>query len=197
MIYLSKNIEKVFLIDFFTPDERLSNKLSEKLTPVLENLNLEVQRFDVASEEDVKNALRQINGQDLNRGTIIHLIGHGVINQEGRSVGFGNSLFQLNWEFLREPLCQINNLCRDGLIMNTTMMCNGNGIINIIPGNGKPFYAVFASTMEISSKCFENNKLIYQNCSRKDMANHYIKLVISNLRDNYQGRSLYELVTTP
>jgi hypothetical protein len=190
MTYLTKNITKVFLIDFFTPEERASvgNEITQKLETLLNSKGIPVESFMPNSEAELLDALESINTAEIGDGLIIHFIGHG----DETAVGFGNTNYFVEWTTVRPFLVNINTRSNDGLIMNTSIMCHGKNIFEVINGAGKPFFAAIGSLTMRSLQAYYHNKELYEKCLDRDRAAMWLDAINSGLEQS-QGQKQYEL----
>ena len=117
MIFLTKTIHRVFLVDFFTEDERIQNRVTLTLCNFLNRNGVATTCLYPASAADLLVGLDNIQHQQLGEGVIIQFIGHG----DPTGNYFGNNQFLLGWEDIRPSLTATNQVTNDGLIVNATI----------------------------------------------------------------------------
>lgn len=188
MQFLNKTIHWVFLIDFFTAEERQVNRITFSLCSFLNRNGIPAFSFYPNTIEELRNTFIDILDFQLGQGVIIHLIGHG----DYAAVGFGNQNFHLTWEEVAGILTQINIASNDGLIVNSSIMCHGQNILRLLNENERPFYAVIGSTTERSLQALDHNQQIYNRCFNFDFAPIVLN-TINNTVEMSQGIRPYLL----
>lgn len=191
MKYLRKVKSKIILIDVFSEDERKSadNQITQKLHSFLDGHDFKVQPFYPDSEKDIFKILKDISEEENGDGLIIHLIGHRVDSQ----IAFGNKNFSIKWIDIKSLLVDINTKTNNGLIVNTTIMCYGKNIFQLIDGKSKPFYAAIGSSTSQSLQAWLHNKQLYEKCFYRDVAEYWLATINNNLPDLPNGQKHYEL----
>lgn len=191
MIFLSKTIHQVFLVDFFTEEERIQNKVTLTLCNFLNRNGVITTCLYPTSDAELLAGLQSILNQELRQGIIIHFIGHG----DNSGVGFGNSQYFLKWEDIYSPLADVNAATNDGLIVNSAFMCYGENIFRLAKQAPKPFYAAIGSKTERSLQALDHNIQLYKRCLTKDLVEPTLQMINDILQDN-QGLKGYELRIT-
>lgn len=187
MVYLAKNIVRIFIVDFFTQEEREVNGISFSLSGFLLRNNINITCHFPDSREQLFGSLVSIQQENIEGGVIIHFIGHG----DNTYRGFGNNNFFVQWNELNIPLVSINQVTNDCLIVNTTIMCSGVGVFQLINGQ-KPFYAAIGSLLQRSSQALAHNIEIYRKCLKKDYAEYWLNHINDMLKIS-QDQNQYEL----
>lgn len=190
MIFLTKVIHRVFLIDFFTEAERIQNRVTLTLCNFLNRNRISTTCLYPKSAEELLVGLDNIRHQQLGEGAIIQFIGHG----DPTGNYFGNNQFLLRWEDIRPSLIAINQLSNDGLIVNSTIMCYGENIFRIIVEGPKPFYAAIGSKTERSLQALDHNIQLYERCLKRDWAIRTLQM-INDILQVSQGKAGYVLRT--
>ncbi len=181
MKYLNKTIKRVVLIDVFTVEEREKTefKVTENLDRYLTENNIITNSYFPNSITEFDQIFQEIINLDNGVGLIIHLNSHGA----QQAVSFGNNNFSVEWNHLYKYLRILNENTNDGLIMNTSIMCYGINIFQLIKYFPKPFYAAIGSKTENSLQALDHNKEIYKKCLKSDVAAQWLQAVNNNFEE--------------
>ncbi len=188
MIFLTKAIHRVFLVDFFTDAERIQNRVTLTLCNFLNRNGILTTCLYPTSAAELLVALDNIQHQELGEGVIIQFIGHG----DPTGNYFGNNQFLLRWEDIRPSLIAINQISNDGLIVNSTIMCYGENIFRIIVEGPKPFFAAIGSKTELGAQALDHNIHLYGRCFKRDLVKYTLG-TINDAIEYSQDREGYEL----
>ena len=160
MKFYNKEISAIYLIDFFTSNERQEFEITSSLADYFNKNGIKNISYQPNSSEELINALNEIYETQTDDPIIIHLIGHGDTN----AVGFGNSKFYINWDEIQPLLIQINKKSKNSLIVNATIMCFGENIARINTEEERAFYIAIGSTTERTLQAKDQNILLYKKC---------------------------------
>jgi len=185
MNLLGKTIHKIILIDFFSEEERIENKVSLTLSEFLKKSHVETICFYPNSNEEMSDLLIEIPKLDINNGVVIHLIGHGGKQYFGNNK---NVLFE--WLELNKLLTNINLVTNDSLIVNATLLCDGFNILepmNTIDSQ-KHFYAAIYSKTKRSNQTLRHNIDFYQKCFNNPDSIKNLEEINDIIEDNQDER---------
>jgi hypothetical protein len=186
MNYLTKRITKIFLLDFFTNEERARDEfeVTKPLEKVFMEYGIPFETMNISSREDVLIKLALIRDSELGNGSIIHFLGHGSYSE----TGFGNNSYFIEWHEIARILAEINQRCSNGLIINSTCMCYGTGIFSILSEPERPFFAAIGSIGTSSLQAWMHNKQIYTKCLDRDLAQHWLQVINNGLEEADNGQ---------
>lgn len=113
------SIDKIVIIDYLTPEERMKSEYVEKLHKLI-SCNQLIEFLQVADSEELANVL--YNSLENCSGGIIQIISHGGISELGKiPSNIENRECRFNYNKLNEIFHEIN--CRTNLIVNLMTVC--------------------------------------------------------------------------
>ncbi|MCB9233742.1 MAG: hypothetical protein H6581_18950 [Bacteroidia bacterium] len=135
--------------------------------------------------------IKNLENEELGKGMILQFVGHGIAGGDG----FGNEDFIVEWEEVSAQLSNLNEKTDNGLIVNGTIMCFGNGIQKIWNIQNPPFRAALVSIGDRSLQAVYHNIQLYSDCMKykKVPTKRHIDK-INNLLLIAQGAAAYFLI---
>jgi len=175
MILFSKKISVIYSLNFFSPEEKNFYKNDiNKLYSFFDETKIH-NIIEVINKDDFFKALSEINNKDQT-GILINFIGHG-----GNEIG-NHSGLRISWEDIISHLQDKNS--EDNLVINTSIMCNGNQIFEYKNVRPKAFYAAFGTNGSTNAQSFSLTVQILKNCLKHDYIKQEIQIKNEILAEN-------------
>ena len=161
MILFSKTIGSIHTLNFFSDKERKYYKgFIERFSNFINNSGIPNRNYLVHNLEEVKNSLLNLPIQNSS-GVLVNFIGH------GNELGIGdNHGFFINWQDILNTFQHIN--AQDNIILNTSLMCKGNGVFKLSAYVPKPYYAAFGTNTNTNSESYFFTVAVLKCCLRRD-----------------------------
>jgi hypothetical protein len=162
MTYLETEIERIVLIDVFKFEERERDQqfvVSQPLKIFLDTKSIPTDIYFPGDRGAFINLLEELAHESGN-GLILQLSGHG----DPAMTGFGNDLnsYWMLWEEMLPYFTEINRAKDGRLIINASMICFSDGLINTTNKNYKPYYAAITSCDKRSYQGLRQNIMWFE-----------------------------------
>ncbi len=180
MILFSKTIDSVQTINFLTTEQQKTyNRNITKFSNFIQSLGVDNSENSVTTLTEVETILSNFSVTDKS-GVLINFIGHG--NEFG--IGDNNGFF-IYWQELL-PTFQTINL-QNNIILNTSLMCKGNGVFSLSNSVPKPYYAAFGTNTSTDAKSYYLTESILKRCLTSNNILNSIATQNNQIRDNELG----------
>ena len=180
MILFSKTVESVHAINFLTTEQQHTyNRDITKFSNFINSLGVDNSKKSVTTLDEVKTILSGILVKNKS-GVLVNFIGHG--NEFG--IGDNNGFF-IYWQDLLATFQTIN--IQNNIILNTSLMCKGNGVFSLCKSIPKPYYAAFGTNTSTDAKTYYLTESILKRCLNLDNILNSIATQNNQIRDNESG----------